>query len=159
PPVAAAITSGFEVKTAESDIYVKGEAVVELDRESTHPKDVVIITVKSQDTQAAAASLRDLYGPGVGIVCLQNGVSNEHIAAQSFTRVYGGLLLISTVQLDPTVVTMKGNKIAIGRFPEGVDSTAEKLAGDLCKSGFEGLVSPHVMSLKWAKLIANLNNA
>lgn len=159
PRIAAAITSGFEIKTAEWDVSVKGEAVIGLDRDSIDPADVVIIAVKSQDTRAAVAALHELYGPDVGLVCLQNGVSNEHIASQRFTRVYGGLLLISTVQLDPTVVTMKGNKIAIGRFPDGVDSTAERLAADLGRSGFDGLVSPHVMSLKWAKLIANLNNA
>ena len=159
PRIAAAITSGFEIKTAESDVYVKGEAVIGLDRDSIDPADVVIIAVKSQDTRSAVADLHELYGPDVGLVCLQNGVSNEHIASQSFTRVYGGLLLISTVQLDPTVVTMKGNKIAIGRFPEGIDSAAERLAADLGRSGFNGLVSPHIMSLKWAKLIANLNNA
>jgi len=159
PRVAAAIASGFEIKTAESDLYVRGDAVVELDRDSIEPDDVVIITVKSQDTRAALVALLELYGPEVGVVCLQNGVSNERIASESFTRVYGGLLLISTVQLEPNVVTLKGNKIAIGLYPDGVDSTAERLAVDLDRAGFGGMVSPHVMSLKWAKLIANLNNA
>jgi 2-dehydropantoate 2-reductase len=159
PRVAAAIASGFQVKTAQSDIYVKGDAVTELDRGSIKPFDIVIVTVKSQDTPAAAAALLELYGADVRVVCLQNGISNELVASQSFKRVYGGLLLISTVQLDPSVVTLKGNKIAIGLYPDGVDSTAVKLAGDLDRSGFKGLVAPHVMSLKWAKLIANLNNA
>jgi 2-dehydropantoate 2-reductase len=159
PRVAEAIASGFQVKTAQSDIYVKGDAVTELDRDSIEPLDIVILTVKSQDTPAAVAALLELYGPDVGVVCLQNGVSNEPVASRSFKRVYGGLLLISTVQLEPSVVSLKANKIAVGLYPEGVDSTAVKLAADLDRSGFNGLVSPHVMSLKWAKLIANLNNA
>jgi len=159
PRIADAIAAGFAVQTAESKIHVRGESVTELDRDNIDPADVVLITVKSQDTGAAAARIHKLYRNDVGIVCLQNGVSNEAIASESFNRVYGGLLLISTVQLDPDLVTLKGNRIAIGRYPEGSDRTAELLVGDLVRAGFNAMVSPHVMALKWAKLIANLNNA
>lgn len=159
PRIATAIAAGFEVKPAEAQISVRGEVVTQLDRDSTQPGDVVVMTVKSQDTRAVLAELHEVYEKDVALVCLQNGVSNEQVASESFTRVYGGLLLISTVQLEPDLVTMKGNKIAIGCYPDGVDSTAETLVADLSSAGFDAMVSPHVMASKWAKLIANLNNA
>jgi 2-dehydropantoate 2-reductase len=157
--VAAAIANGYEIKTAESEIRVRGDVVTELDRISIEPDDVVIMTVKSQDTQASVAHLASLYPQSVSIVCLQNSVSNERIVRQKFFRVYGGLLLISTVQLEPEVITVKGNRIAIGCYPDGSDALSEKLAADLSRAGFDAMVSRHVMALKWAKLIANLNNA
>ena len=159
PRVAKAIATGYEIKTADADLHVRGEVVTELDQTSIEPDDMVIITVKSQDTPAAVGHLANLYGQSTGIVCLQNGVSNESVACSSFSRVYGGLLLISTVQLEPGLVTLKGNRIAIGCYPDGADALAERLTADLGRAGFDAIVSRHIMALKWAKLIANLNNA
>src|SRR5262249_17767919 len=159
PRIAKAIAAGFKVRAAESEIRVGGQAVTRLDRGSTQPADVVIVTVKSQDTRAALAALHNVYQPDVPLVCLQNGVNNEQAASEGFTRVYAGLLLISTVQLEPDLVTIKGNRIAIGCYPDGLDSIAETLVSDLSAAGFDAMVSPHIMASKWAKLVANLNNA
>jgi 2-dehydropantoate 2-reductase len=159
PRVARAIATGYEIKTPEGDLHVKGDVVTELDPASIGADDVVIMTVKSQDTRAAVANLSNLYPRSVEIVCLQNGVSNEPATHDIFSRVYGGLLLISTVQLEPELVTLKGNRIAIGCYPDGTDAFAEQLAGAFCRSGFEAMASRSIMSLKWAKLVANLNNA
>jgi 2-dehydropantoate 2-reductase len=159
PNIATAIAAGFEIKAADAEIQVQGDVVTNLDETVIEPGDLIIITVKSQDTAAALDEISRKYQPSFGVVCLQNGVSNEPMASQIFTRVYGGLLLISTVQLEPQVVTMTGNRIAIGCYPDGANHVAESLVADLGHAGFDAMVSPHVMALKWAKLIANLNNA
>src|SRR5262249_12851283 len=66
--------------------------------------DVVILTMKSQDTEGA---LRDMMRAGandVPIVCAQNGVDNERMAARYFPRVYGMVVVIPATYLEPGVV-------------------------------------------------------
>jgi 2-dehydropantoate 2-reductase len=44
------------------------------------PDDVVLLTMKSQDTAAALDELRAVAGDRVTVVCAQNGVENERLA-------------------------------------------------------------------------------
>jgi len=91
---------------------------------------------------------------------MQNGVHNENIAARAFNRVYGGLVFLSAVQIEPSVITMPpGRQVAIGCFPAGLDDTAHYICAELRDAGFDAMASGHVMSMKWGKLVANLNNA
>jgi 2-dehydropantoate 2-reductase len=53
------------------------------------PDDVVILTMKTQDTEAALHDLESAGGSDLPIVCCQNGVENERIAARRFAGVYG----------------------------------------------------------------------
>jgi 2-dehydropantoate 2-reductase len=104
--------------------------------------------------------LFETYGETLPVVCLQNGVRNEEIAARKFRRVYAGLVFLSAVQLDPSAIELpQGRSVAIGCYPSGVDDLALDLCADLTRAGFEVMTSAHVMSMKWGKLVANLNNA
>jgi 2-dehydropantoate 2-reductase len=122
--------------------------------------DVAIVTVKSQATESAVKELVERYGRTLTVVCLQNGVSNERIAAQTFDKVYAGLLFFSAVQLEPSVITLpQGRTVAIGCYPSGLDDVARHICSDLARAGLDAIASAHVMSMKWGKLVANLNNA
>jgi 2-dehydropantoate 2-reductase len=52
-----------------------------------------------------------------------------------------------------------GDKVAIGRYPEGVDEFVTAVAQAWRRAGFEVTEHEQVMNTKWAKLIVNLNNA
>src|SRR5438046_6868334 len=47
------------------------------------PPELVLVTVKSYDTPAAAAALRPAVGPETAILSLQNGIENEDILARA----------------------------------------------------------------------------
>src|SRR5947209_20254751 len=51
--------------------------------------DVVVLTMKSQDTAAALDDLEAAGGGNLPVVCCQNGVDNERMASRRFERVYG----------------------------------------------------------------------
>jgi 2-dehydropantoate 2-reductase len=53
----------------------------------------------------------------------------------------------------------RGRSIAIGRYPEGVDETAQQIGEDFHQAGFEAMASAHTMAMKWSKFVVNLNNA
>jgi 2-dehydropantoate 2-reductase len=138
----------------------------------THPReiafragDVVLLTMKSHDTEAA---LRELRAAGrvpweLPIFCTQNGIANEPIAARLFERVYGVLIVIPGIYLEDGVVTnpISGNSgmLDIGLYPRGVDETAEEVAAALREATYEARTHSEVMGPKARKLLGNLGNA
>jgi len=160
PAVAEALGRGIVLEERGEETTVTADAVTRLSELTPEDGDVVLITTKSQASEEAVRELSQAYGEAVLVVCLQNGVRNEPIAAQRFKTVYAGLVFFSAVQLEPALITMpQGRTVAIGCYPEGLDDRARRICADLKRAGLEALSSPHVMSMKWGKLIANLNNA
>ena len=124
--------------------------------------DVVLLTVKSQDTAGALDDLRSAAGD-VPVVCGQNGVANERAALRLFSRVYGMVVVMPSTHLEPGTVLMHsgvpGGMLDLGRYPVGADSTAEAVAADITGAGFICRADPEIMRLKYAKLLTNLMNS
>lgn len=124
--------------------------------------DVVLLTMKSQDTAAALNDLRAAAGD-VPVVCAQNGVDNERMALRIFRRVYGMVVFLPATLLEPGEVLMHASSVGgvldAGRYPEGVDSLIEQVTRDLTDSGFSSRPDPRIMRLKYGKLLLNLGNA
>ena len=125
--------------------------------------DVVILTMKGQDTTGALDDLERCVGPEVPIVCGQNGVGNERSVARRFLNVYGMLVVMPATFLVPGEIALFGEPRAglldSGRYPRGVDATVTQLCADLSAAGFNAEADPDVMRLKYGKLLDNLGNA
>jgi 2-dehydropantoate 2-reductase len=124
--------------------------------------DVVLLSTKTQDTAGALAALADVAPTQVPIVCVQNGVENERLALRTFANVYGALVMAPTAHLEPGVVqaysTPLSGGIDVGRYPDGIDATAEQVTAALAVSRFSSLTRPQIMRWKYAKLLTNLGN-
>ncbi len=123
--------------------------------------DVILLTVKSQDTDGALADLKKVVAD-LPIFCIQNGVRNEEMATRHFSRIYGSRVsLPGTFLKDGEVMTESGvpGLLIMGRYPTGVDNTVEAVAAGLRAAGFTVMVTPDVMPYKWGKLMRNLGNA
>jgi 2-dehydropantoate 2-reductase len=158
---AAVNCGGLLVKSYAGDRLVKALSAVTHPREIT-PRigDVVILTVKSSQTAASVQALRETFPEETSIVCMQNGVRNEEVAAGRFLRVYGGMLGISATFLAPGVVAhTRGELLSIGNYPLGCDDVGAQIAAWLEKAGFRTTTHESIMAVKWSKLILNLNNA
>lgn len=125
--------------------------------------DVVVLTMKSQDTTGALDDLEAAGGYDLPIVCCQNGVENERIAARRFDRVYPMLVAMPATFLDPGVVlgwgTPHAGVLDLGCFPSGIDDLSRRIAADLTTAGFVCRPNPAIMRFKYAKLLSNLGNA
>ena len=125
--------------------------------------DVVVLTMKGQDTSNALDDLERAAGPEIPVVCGQNGVGNERSAARRFLNVYGMLVVMPATFLVPGEIALFGEPkpglLDSGRFPHGVDSTVTQLCADLSTAGFNAEPHPNVMRLKYGKLLDNLGNA
>ncbi len=125
--------------------------------------DVVILTMKTQDTEAALDELARHAPRDVTIVCAQNGVENERLALRRFPFVHGMCVILPATFMEPGVVDASGaphNAILdIGGYPAGTTSAGEALAAALETSGLVSRSVPDIMRSKYAKLMMNLGNA
>ena len=160
PHIQAIRKEGLQLLSEGVRRLIEVSAIEDLRAMKARPDDVLLLTVKSQDTEVAAKQLSGIYGPTTAIVSLQNAVSNEEILARQFQQVYGGLVEFSGNYLSAGLVEhTRNNLVAVGRYPEGVDPVAERIAADLTAAGFRVECHPQVMNLKWWKLLLNVNNA
>ena len=144
--------------------------------------DVLVLAVKSQDTDAALAAWVDrpvaggtTAGESLVVVCAQNGVDNERAALRRFAHVVGMCVWLPATFLDPGHVQAIGAPVSgvlpLGRVgidpgvaggPSPVDPLGARLtqiAADLTAAGFRAPVVPDVQAWKRAKLLSNLPNA
>jgi len=133
------------------------------------PDDILILTVKAQDVEAATDfwAWRDVEGGGLAselpLVTLQNGLAAEDVALRRFSRVYAASILVParytvtgevTVDAEPDV-----GVVTLGRYPQGLDDTAMTVVADLTKAGYLAEASSAIRRWKAAKLQHNVGNA
>src|SRR4029450_11502411 len=105
-----------------------------------HPREVpwtaehiVLLAMKSQDTQGALEALAECAPAGIAVACVQNGVENERRALRGFAGVYGVVVMAPTAHLEPGVVAGYSapyrGVLDVGRYPTGTDAGAEGSAG------------------------------
>jgi 2-dehydropantoate 2-reductase len=125
--------------------------------------DVVLLTMKTQHAAGALADLRAAAGSDVPVVCAQNGVENERMAARLFARVYAMLVILPATYLVPGVVQAHAAPVSgvldTGRYPSDSDDLIARVAADLDASGLSSHAVPDAMRWKYAKLLSNLGNA
>lgn len=125
--------------------------------------DVVVLSMKSQDTESALDALAWTASPDVHVVCAQNGVANERMALRRFAHVHGLCVRMPGVHLEPGVVQVHQpdcNGIAdVGSYPRGVDEIDRAIAADFEASKIRSYALEDVMAQKYAKLGLNVTNA
>lgn len=126
---------------------------------STHPHeiqtaDVLLVTVKTPDTESALTSVRHLRVRSV--LSVQNGVlKNEQLAGTfGWEHVLGAAAVISGEVLpDGTVRFTLNERFALGELPEGTSERSEVLATTLLKAGLRAEVSPNIQGVEWSKYV------
>lgn len=125
--------------------------------------DVVFLCMKSQHTLQALEDLRDTAGQDIPVICCQNGVDNERMAARRFSHVYGMVVMLPASHLEPGVVQSESVKktgiLDAGCFPSGIDPLIEEVTKDLATSNFSAKTDNHILRWKYAKLLINLGNS
>ncbi len=154
---------GLVLHSPEGEQTVRVRAAAHPSEVAWRPGDVAVLAVKSMDTEPALRAMAASAGPGVPMACLQNGVANETAALRHVPSVYGVRVVLPSSHLAPGVVVAHNAPVPgildVGRFPGGVDDTAEELAAGLRSAGFDSVARPDIMRWKYAKLLSNLANA
>lgn len=150
---------GLRLATPERVITVRSP-VAELHELELHDGDVLLLATKTQQTVGVLDALtrRDLP-----VLCIQNGVTNERMAARRGFPTYGVVVMLPAAFLEPGRIDAQGSPYSglldIGRWPRGCDDTATTVADALSRSGFVSRAVDDVMRWKYAKLLRNVGNA
>jgi 2-dehydropantoate 2-reductase len=160
---AAVRERGLRIESPHAVASVNLPVVVHPMQISWSAGDVVLLTMKTQDTLAALLDLRSVAPSDVPIVCVQNGVENEPTALRWFTNVYGICVMCPTTYLTAGVVQAWSSPttgiLDIGRYPSGGDGGAEAIAAALRASTFSSETRHDIQRWKYGKLLSNLGNA
>jgi 2-dehydropantoate 2-reductase len=122
--------------------------------------DVIFCTAKSYDTDEIVGRLAGLGAKPAAYVCVQNGISNEEVAARSLPHVYGAMTRFKGRWLAPGRVYAPGtHSLTFGRYPRGVDDVARMITERCAAAGIRAAAVDDIMRPKWSKLVANCANA
>lgn len=153
---------GLTLVTCKGTSLVKFPVVGHPDEIDWRADDIVLLTMKTNDTEAA---LQALAGAGVvnqTIACAQNGVANEFMALRHFRNVVAMVMMMPAEYLEPgTVVasaTPKIGLIDLGGFPIGPNNVPDALVKALSAAGFICNIRDDAMAGKYGKLLQNLGN-
>ena len=163
PHLDALRSGGLQLTTPDGNHTIPTAAVASPREASMSADDVVLLTMKSNDTQSALHELEAVADPDTPVVCVQNGVANERTALRHFPNVYGVWTMFPVVHLQPGVVQLRTwptpALLDIGRYPGGVDDNAEMIAAAIESTGCRSTPRPDIMRWKYEKLLTNLVNA
>ena len=151
--LAALREDGLRVESADGDFHVDVHATD--DPEAVGPCDYVLFTVKSFDTEAAAADLDPLVGGDTAVISLQNGVDNEPTLAQAVgaEHVMGGVAYVFSTIGAPGVVEHQGgpDRYVVGEL-DGEESVRAVAFVEACgAAGIDVDLVPDVRREIWEK--------
>src|SRR5712692_6948715 len=119
--------------------------------------DIVILSVKLWDTEAAAKQIRPLVGPDTGVLSLQNGVIKDDILRRELgdAAVMGGVCYVGTTISRPGVILQTGamQRVVIGEYDGRNSERAHFLHEALVKSGVSSELSGDVRRAIWEKYV------
>lgn len=137
----------------------KGDAHVTPVRASADPAelgvaDVVFLTVKMYDVDAAAAALGPLVGPGTMVVTLQNGVEATDMVARRVGRAHtaGGVAYVAAVIDAPGVIRHTAlDALIVGELDGTMSPRLVALRAAASSAGFAFTASPQIQTDLWSK--------
>ena len=127
------------------------------DPASIGPVDLVILSVKLWDTDAAARAIAPIVGPETAVLSLQNGVIKDDILRGHFGagRVMGGVCYVATHISRPGVIHQTGTmqRVIVGEHDGRASDRARALHEALAASGVKAELSADVRRAIWEKYV------
>lgn len=139
-----------------SNISVKMNATINPDE--IGQTDLIIICVKSYDTEQAIRSVKQLVGEKTAVMTLQNGIGNTQIIGEivGWDKVIGGVTNHGATLLGWGHIRHAGKgETIIGKTDGKASGQLEDISAILNKAGFETVISKDIDAVIWSKLIIN----
>ena len=150
--VQAVTAHGLRLQTATHDERIPANASTE--PSAVSGADVVLLCVKSTDTEAAARQITPHQAPGALVLTLQNGVDNDERVRAVLgpaQPVAAAVVYVATAMAGPGHVRHFGR----GDLLIAPSPISERLARELGAAGVPTQVSANVRGALWAKLVIN----
>ncbi|MFH2146052.1 MAG: 2-dehydropantoate 2-reductase [Candidatus Omnitrophota bacterium] len=150
--------SGITVDALNNKSF-KGKVNITADAAEIKSCDLVIICVKSYDTECAAKSIEKLLGENSHVLTLQNGLGNIEIIAEMVgrERVLAGVTSQGATLIEDGHIRHAGcGDTVIGRLDGKLTVAMRDVRDIFARVGFPTRLSKDINSLIWSKLIINV---
>jgi 2-dehydropantoate 2-reductase len=148
--------NGLIIDGALGEMRVNVKAKVHLD----FKPDLVILTVKTQDVEAAALEIKP-YVSGVTVVTMQNGVRSDELVAEVLGKenIISSVVLFGSTFLEPgRVVHTHKDRLLVG-LPFNHNWKKLDNITTVLNKAIPVHITKDIYCAHWTKLIVNLNNA
>jgi len=127
---------------------------VVVDPQEVQAADVVLLAVKTYDTEAALESIRHIT---VGsVLSVQNGVYKNEQVAHTFGwgKTLGAVpAFAGELMPDGTVLCTAHERLFIGELPHGTSARVEALATTFTHAGLPTEAASHIQSVEWSQYV------
>ena len=149
---------GLSIEDAETGKITVVYPQASSDPESVKNSDVLLIFVKSTNTESVANQFKSFAAPHTIVLTLQNGLGNDAILVKHFgiERTAIGVTSQGATFLGPGKIKHAGKGPTHITMADGNKTKLQDLAAALGRAGFETYISDEVTSLVWSKLIINV---
>ena len=153
--LAAIRRDGLRVRSRiDGEWTVKAEAVDDLT--GRPPADVVFLTVKAQDTEAALERARPVVGPETAVLSLQNGVQSAELIDRVLGagHALGGVAYVFAGIETPGVIAHHFlGRIALGELDGRRTPRVERVLASLTAAGIPADLVPDIRRVLWEKYL------
>jgi 2-dehydropantoate 2-reductase len=151
--LAAMQQHGLQLESPKGDLHLQNVQATD-DVASIGQADIVLLTVKMYDLEAAAAGVKPLVGPDTAVITLQNGVEAVDIVSRFVPRanVVGGVAYVAAVIAEPGLIRHTSlDALIVGELDGRRSERLSKLAAACERAGFAARVSDDINVDLWAK--------
>lgn len=156
--VEAMRATGLKLTGGGADHFVRVEAATTTD--GMAPVDLIIVLVKSHDTETAMRAARNIVGEKTLVISLQNGLGQEDVLADiaGRNRVLAGKTYVGGVMLAPghVIAGVAGKETIIGELDGRISPCVLAIADAFRSAGLETIVSDNIRGAMWDKLFVNV---
>lgn len=148
--------NGLQVKSVYGDFIVAPIQATDTPAE-VGPVDLVIVCVKTPDTDRAAQGIKPMVGPDTTVMSLQNGIdAAERLGAVvGIEHIVGGTTWISSAIESPGVIQQFSQirRIVLGELDGRITARVQALAEVLSSTGANVEVTDNILKLLWTKFV------
>jgi 2-dehydropantoate 2-reductase len=154
--LAAMRADGLRIESPLGDIHLRRVNVTD-DPSQIGVADIVWLSVKLWDMDAAVRSMRPLMGPDTGVISFQNGVQKDDILREAFgdRAVMGGVAYIATNIERPGVIKHTGTmqRLIFGEHDGRRSARGESLLDASIRGGINAELSDDIRKAIWEKFV------
>ncbi len=147
---------GLTVTSVKGDFHLRRVTATD-DPSTVGPVDLVIIAVKTYQTDGALGALPPLVGPDTTVLSLQNGVDAAERLAQVVGEghVLGGLSYISAELVAPGEIrhVSQFTRVIVGELDRQVTPRAQAVVAAFARAGAQAELSDDIQRDIWTKFM------
>jgi 2-dehydropantoate 2-reductase len=147
---------GLRLTTADTELLVR--VVADTEARAAASARLVLVCVKSNDTEDAGRALAPHLAPGAVVLSLQNGVDNaQRLQAVLGAPVQPAVVYVASEMAGPGHVRHlgRGELVLPSRLPVGLAASPAQLAEVFAAAGVPVEFSDNVPGALWSKLVLN----